>query len=61
MNDDKNLIENPMICINNASLSDKTKSWPYFSSGVIVLCKLIQELEEQKYGTKMVSLFQKNS
>uniref|UniRef100_A0A0A9EIQ5 Uncharacterized protein n=1 Tax=Arundo donax TaxID=35708 RepID=A0A0A9EIQ5_ARUDO len=36
MNEDKNLTENPMICIHNASLSEKTNSWPYFSSGVIV-------------------------
>jgi len=39
MNEDKNLTENPTICIHNASLSEKTKSWPYFSSGVIVLYK----------------------
>jgi len=36
-NEDKNLTENPMICIHNASLSEKTKGRPYFSSGVIVL------------------------
>jgi hypothetical protein len=44
MNEDKNLTENPMICIHNANLREKTKSSPYFSSGVIVLCKQMRKL-----------------